>query len=169
LHTNSAVQAIPRLINLGVDPTTLADSLLAISAQRMVRNVCPHCSTKEPFGANTEVSAKYGSLRHAPMQSEKISIANTKGCQHCDSGYSGRSVVSELMIVDPWTQQEIIKNSPAHEIEKTHRNNQYMTMWDNGISLVKENKTTIQELESRLSTLAAYGQHFTYGRETNLL
>ncbi|MAX51851.1 MAG: hypothetical protein CMH22_07695 [Methylophaga sp.] len=169
LHTNSAVQAIPRLINLGVDPTTLADSLLAISAQRMIRNVCPHCSTKEAFGANTEVSAKYGSLRHSPMPSEEIRIANLKGCEHCDSGYSGRSVASELMIVDPWTQQEIINNKPAHEIEKTHRSNQYMTMWDNGIALVKENKTTVQELESRLSTLSAYGQHFTYGRETNLL
>ena len=77
--------------------------------------------------------------------------------------------MSELMIIDPWTQKQILEGTSANIIEEKHRNHQYATMWDNGINMVRRGKTTISELEARLSPLASYGQHFTYGRETNLL
>lgn len=169
LHTNSAVQAISRLTNMGVNPSTLADSLLAVSAQRMVRNVCKECSTEEEFGANAGVAEKYSSLRGAPQLGDPIRIANNKGCRHCDDGYSGRSLVSELMIIDPWTQKQILQGTSSNLIEEKHRSHQYATMWDNGINMVRRGTTTISELEARLSPLASYGEHFTYGRETNLL
>lgn len=169
LHTNDAVQAISRLTNMGVNPSTLADSLLAVSAQRMVRNVCPHCSTEVEFGENASLSEKYSSLRGAPQLGEPIKIENQHGCKECDAGYSGRSLVSELMIIDPWTQKQILQGTSAKVIEEKHRNHQYSTMWDNGIAMVRRGKTTIVELESRLSPLTSYGEHFTYGRETNLL
>lgn len=169
MHTNSAVQTISRLTNMGVNPSTLADSLLAVSAQRMVRNVCPVCSTEEEFGENKGIAEKYSSLRGAPQLGEPIKVANHSGCSKCDAGYTGRSLVSELMIIDPWTQNQILEGTSANVIEEKHRNHQYSTMWDNGISMVRRGKTTISELEARLSPLASYGQHFTYGRETNLL
>tara|TARA_R100001129_G_C5288151_1_gene238885 strand:- start:170 stop:1264 length:1095 start_codon:yes stop_codon:yes gene_type:complete len=169
MHTNSAVQTISRLTNMGVNPSTLADSLLAISAQRMVRNVCNECSTEEEFGQNPAIAEKYSSLRGAPQLGEPIKVADHKGCSKCDGGYSGRSLVSELMIIDPWTQNQILEGTSANVIEEKHRNHQYSTMWDNGINMVRRGKTTISELEARLSPLASYGQHFTYGRETNLL
>lgn len=169
LHTNSAVQAISRLTNMGVEASTLADSLLAVSAQRMVRNVCPHCSTEVEFGDNQNVAERYSSLRGAPQLGDPIKEANTSGCEHCDAGYSGRNLVSELMIIDPWTQKQILEGTSANVIEEKHRKHQYSTMWDNGIAMVRRGKTTITELEARLSPLASYGEHFTYGRETNLL
>lgn len=169
LHTNSAVLAISRLTNLGVDPSTLADSLLAVSAQRMVRKVCQHCATEREFGENRGQSEKYASLRHSPNSYDMVKVANLQGCEYCEGGYAGRIVVSELMIIDPWTQEQILARRPANEIEETHRRHQYMTMWENGIQLVKDGITTIDELEARLSPLASYGKHFTYGRETKLL
>jgi len=96
-------------------------------------------------------------------------VANINGCDSCDGGYQGRSLVSELMIIDPWTQKQILQGTSATVIEEKHRNHQYATMWDNGIQMVRRGKTTISELESRLSPLTSYGEHFTYGRETNLL
>lgn len=169
LHTNSAVLAIPRLINMGVDPSTLADSLLAVSAQRMVRNVCRHCSSEVEFGIDKAAAEKYSSLRGAPQLGDMIRVANPNGCKECDEGYNGRSLVSELMIIDPWTQKQILARTSANEIENVHRQHQYSTMWDNGINMVRRGQTTISELEARLSPLASYGEHFTYGRETNLL
>ena len=95
MHTNSAVQTISRLTNMGVNPSTLADSLLAISAQRMVRNVCTECSTEEEFGQNPGIAEKYSSLRGAPQLGEPIKVADHKGCSKCDGGYSGRSLVRD--------------------------------------------------------------------------
>lgn len=169
LHTNSAVQAISRLTNMGVETSTLADALLAVSAQRMVRRVCEHCSTEYEFGESKDHAEKYSSLRFAPQLDEKVKKANHAGCEHCDAGYSGRSVVSELMIIDPWTQKQILQGTSASVIEEKHRTHQYATMWDNGINMVRRGITTISELESRLSPLSSYGEHFTYGRETKLL
>lgn len=169
LHTNSAVQAISRLTNMGVDASTLADSLLAVSAQRMVRNVCQECSTEVEFGENQVIAEKYSSLRGAPQLGEPIKQANPQGCENCDSGYLGRSLVSELMIIDPWTQKQILEGTSANVIEEKHRHHQYSTMWDNGIIKARRGQTTIEELEARLSPMSSYGEHFTYGRENKLL
>lgn len=169
LHTNNAVQAISRLTNIGVEPSTLADSLLAVTAQRMVRNVCQYCSEEVEFGRDREMSDRYGSLDLAPEPHETIRKHNLEGCEHCEGGYSGRSLVSELMIIDPWTQTQIIERAPASRIEDEHKRHKYRTLWDNGILLAKRGVTTIEELEARLSPFANYGQHFSYGRETNLL
>lgn len=169
LHTNNAVQAISRLSNLGVEPSTLADSLLAVTAQRMVRNVCHKCSKEVPFGEDRKMMERYGSLDKAPEPYDMIRVANLEGCSECEGGYKGRSLVSELMIIDPWTQSQIIERAPASRIEDEHKRHKYRTLWDNGIELAKKQITTFDELESRLSPFANYGQHFSYGRETNLL
>lgn len=169
LHTNSAALTISRLINMGVDKSTLADSLLAITAQRMVRNVCPDCSTEQEFGADKSASERYSTLRSAPQHGDLVRVHNLAGCSSCEGGYSGRSVVSELMIIDPWTQLAILEMRPSHEIESQHKTRNFLTMWDNGLQMVKAGKTTIAELESRLSSLSNYGNTFSYGREINLL
>ena len=169
LHTNSASQSISRLINMGVDRAMLAEALLATTAQRMVRVVCKHCSSEAEFGENRELAIRYESLRQAPRAGDLVRSVGGKQCQHCEDGYHGRRIVSEIMIIDPWTQRKILEHAPITEIEEEHRKHQFASMWENAMALLRQQVTTLAELEARLSPMSNYGQHFSYDREINLL
>jgi len=162
LHTNSSAETVSRLISLGLDRVALANALVAITAQRMVRNVCPHCSQEEVFNDNKEYVDAYSDLRFSPKDKETVLISNSEGCIKCDHGFLGRSVVTELMMVDPATERLIIDGKPASEIEKMHVDQGFETLWGHGIALAAKHRTTIKELESSLEPRLTYGENYDY-------
>ena len=93
LHTNDAVSAVTRLIDMGVEPFLLASSLIGIGAQRLVRKLCPACCTPIAVDARQLQSLGVGSASgdfHAP-----------RGCPACNrSGYKGRTGIYELLTVN---------------------------------------------------------------------
>ncbi|WP_150049234.1 type II secretion system ATPase GspE [Methylomonas rhizoryzae] len=96
LHTNTAVGAITRLRDMGVEPFLLASSLVGVIAQRLVRLLCPHC--KQPVGVLGEDLRKlgYDGAAHRTVQ-----VFEPKGCQRCfDHGYKGRAGIFEIVPVD---------------------------------------------------------------------
>jgi type II secretory ATPase GspE/PulE/Tfp pilus assembly ATPase PilB-like protein len=94
LHTNDAVTAIPRLLDLNVDRFLMSSALLAIVAQRLVRKLCPFCKVEHPLDApEAEIFASDGITVE--------SVFASKGCSRCNGlGYSGRTVIGEVITVD---------------------------------------------------------------------
>jgi general secretion pathway protein E/type IV pilus assembly protein PilB len=94
LHTNDALGAIPRLLDIGVNPDMLAGNLICVMAQRLARKLCGHC--KEEYEATEEDCRVLG----LDPSNEPPKIYRAKGCEHCNNGYKGRIAVNEILPVD---------------------------------------------------------------------
>ena len=92
LHTNSAVGAVTRLVDMGVDAYLLASSLVGILAQRLLRTLCPHC--KASFRADAAMCQRLGLDVAAPPQ-----LFSAVGCEQCQHGYRGRIGIYELISI----------------------------------------------------------------------
>ncbi len=92
LHTNSAVAAIPRLLDMGIDPFLVRSTLIGVVAQRLVRLLCPHC--KQPTVPN-EDDRRYFELP------KNATVYEASGCDECaHTGYLGRRAIGEIILVD---------------------------------------------------------------------
>lgn len=99
LHTNDAAAAVVRLRDLGVPPFLIGSTLLGAMAQRLVRRVCPHCSTKSPL---TERELATLGVTHPEDYHGRIETARPVGCSQCrNTGYRGRSGMFEMLEVTP--------------------------------------------------------------------
>jgi general secretion pathway protein E len=99
IHTNSAIGAIARLRDMGVESYLLASSIKIVLAQRLVRRLCNHC--KKPSSENVNLLKKFN------LCSESI-YYEPSGCQHCSfTGYSGRLAIAELVEIDENLKQMI--------------------------------------------------------------
>jgi type IV pilus assembly protein PilB len=112
LHTNDAASAINRLIDLGVNVNILASSLTIIVAQRLVRRICPQCSTTSPITPEErEVFGKNGLT--PPDQ-----LPRPQGCESCfHTGYKGRIGIYEVLLVNREIEELIIKRALSSSIE----------------------------------------------------
>jgi type II secretory ATPase GspE/PulE/Tfp pilus assembly ATPase PilB-like protein len=108
LHTNSAVESVVRLLDLGMDPFNFADALLGVLAQRLVRKLCPDCKVAYPASAPEleELGAEAA-----------LTLYRAKGCERCDNtGYVGRMAVYELLVADATVKRLVQKRAPVTEI-----------------------------------------------------
>ncbi len=138
LHTNDAVSSIVRLEDMGVETYLVANSLVGLVAQRLMRKVCPNCSTEMP---TTEQERNF-------LGEDIKTIRRGAGCSRCNhTGYSGRIAVHEIVAIDNQIRRMIINHSPVEEISAYAREHQHMrTLKESGLILVKEGKTTPEEL-----------------------
>ena len=138
LHTNDAVSSIVRLEDMGVETYLVANSLVGLVAQRLMRKVCPNCSTEMP---TTEQERNF-------LGEDIKTIRRGAGCSRCNhTGYSGRIAVHEIVAIDNQIRRMIINHSPVEEISAYAREQQHMrTLKESGLILVKEGKTTPEEL-----------------------
>ncbi len=141
LHTNDAAGASTRLIDMGVEPFLVASSVLGIIAQRLIRKVCSKC--KEPH-IPSDFEMQELALTQLP---EGAKIFKGVGCPSCaNSGYSGRTVIHELMIVDDTIRSLIVRNSDAGTIKKAAVEAGMTTLREDGVSKVLQGVSTIDEL-----------------------
>lgn len=124
LHTNSAVETVTRLLDMGMDPFNFADALLGIMAQRLARTICPHC--KEMYHPSKE---EYDSLAHGYGEeafaqlgipyNEKWRLARGKGCDACrQSGYKGRIGLHELLLGTSEFRSLLYARAPVAELQR---------------------------------------------------
>ncbi len=140
LHTNDAVSSITRLSDLGVPPFLIANSLIAISAQRLVRKICPYCKT------SYEASKEEKEYLRIPAE-EKLTLYKGKGCEKCKfRGYLGRTVIAEILYVDKEIQELIITGAPTTKIEEKILQKGFKPMFESGKEKVLKGETTIDEL-----------------------
>lgn len=141
LHTNDSAGVAPRLIDMGVEPFLVASSILGVIAQRLIRRVCTKC--REPH-MPTEFEMQEMGLAKIPEGSK---IFKAVGCPSCSqTGFSGRTVVHELMVIDDKVRSLIIKAADANTIKKAAIAGGMTTLREDGIQKVLSGITTIDEL-----------------------
>lgn len=139
LHTNTAVGAITRLQDMGVEPFLLSSTVIGVIAQRLVRVLCAEC--KEPSIADASECAILGI---APEKAPKIYHA--KGCAKCNQlGYRGRQGIYEIIEIDEGMKTLIHDKSGEQDLEK-HARSLGPSIRDDGIRKVLAGSTTIEEL-----------------------
>lgn len=159
LHTNDAAGAIPRLVDMRVNPTLIPPALNLVIAQRLVRRVCKNCAneykpdarlSKELNNALKTVPAKIKAKY--PKIDKKLTILKAgKGCEKCNfSGYKGRIAVMELFVIDKEMERVIIKTPSVIDIYETAIKRGMITMKQNGILKVLKKITTLEETEKIL-------------------
>lgn len=154
LHTNNAAGTIPRLIDLGVDPTGIAPALNICLAQRLVRKFCDKC--KEKYEASEKeiqtIKKVLGSLPKDYQLSDEAKeikfLWRAKGCGACNNiGYRGRIGVFEAIVVDEKIESLILKRPSESEILKTAEGQGLLNMRQDGILKVLNGTTSLEELE----------------------
>jgi type IV pilus assembly protein PilB len=142
LHTNDAAGAIPRLIDMGVEPYLLPASLVAVLAQRLVRTICPDC--KCPVEDPATVFAE---LKLEPPAGEPLRLWKGAGCRECkQSGYRGRQAIFELMTLDHRFHDPIVRRAGAPEYFRLAREKGMHSMFEDGLRQVLAGNTTIEEV-----------------------
>lgn len=138
LHTNDAVSSIVRLADMGVDRYLIANSLVGLVAQRLMRKVCPHCARE----------AAVTPQEQALLGRDIRTVRRGAGCMHCNgTGYRGRVAVHEIVAVDRSIRRMISRGAEAEEIEAYAREHQGMkSLREKGLELVREGVTTPEEL-----------------------
>lgn len=142
LHTNDAASAIPRLIDMGVEPYLLPDSLCGILAQRLIRTICKNC--KQPI---TGVEKVFADLKLEPPPGVPLQLFRGAGCLECKgTGYRGRLGVFEFMLVDKGFHDAIVGRAGAHVFAQLGRNNKMCTMFEDGLMKALQGHTTLEEV-----------------------
>ncbi len=146
LHTNDSPSAITRLLDMGIEPYLISSSLTGVIAQRLVRTICPKCTTL--YYPSTTILKRY------EWENEKhLQLARGKGCPECyDSGYKGRMGLYELLETTEGLQSLILTNPSLEEMKKHLRDGGYVNMEIEGVKKVREQMTTFEEV-SRAVTL----------------
>ncbi len=144
IHTNDAPGAVTRLIDMGVEPFLVSSSLLAVLAQRLIRKVCPRCA--EAYAPSPIELENLGLSENVFGGAQ---IVRTKGCAECSgTGYRGRMVVHELMLIDDDIRGLIMEKADSTVIKRAAQAKGMVTLRQNGIQRVLEGVTTAIELAS---------------------
>ncbi len=138
LHTNDAVSSIVRLEDMGVETYLVANSLVGLVAQRLLRKVCPHCAKEME---TTEQERIF-------LGEDVKTVTRGMGCSKCNhTGYTGRIAVHEILAINNEIRRMIVEHRSIDEITAYAREHQHMrTLKESGLALVKAGVTTPEEL-----------------------
>jgi general secretion pathway protein E/type IV pilus assembly protein PilB len=138
LHTNDAPSAVTRMLDMGVEPFLVASSVEAVLAQRLVRNICPHC--REEY--------KPDKLEMPPDFNHKGEpVYRGAGCRECrNTGYKGRKGIFEFMIVNDAIRELILNRASAGKIAQAARESGMIQLREDGWNKVRKGITTLKEV-----------------------
>jgi type II secretory ATPase GspE/PulE/Tfp pilus assembly ATPase PilB-like protein len=146
LHSNDAATAIPRLLEMGVEPFLLASTLEVIIGQRLVRRICPQCRYSYSIPLD-EAQKLFPGADDYFKTKEDVRLYKGKGCDHCSgTGYTGRMGIYEMLIITPEIEELIIKRATSTDIITQGRQGGLKLLFDDGFEKVKSGVTTIEEL-----------------------
>lgn len=154
LHTNSAVETVTRLLDMGCDPFSFADAMLGVLAQRLARRICKEC--KEHYIGSKE---EYEEIRlgYNPEYWDKLGIKqdNTfrlwrgKGCETCNrSGFKGRVALHELLLGTDQMKRMVQQKARTEDMLKTALEEGMTTLVQDGIHKVLQGHTTFKEVKA---------------------
>lgn len=140
LHTNSAIESISRLTDMGVEPFLLSPSLIGVVGQRLVRRVCRDCGAyHEPTLYEQQIFTQY--------QLEIEQVFRGKGCPSCnETGYRGRMAIHEVLEIDETLKREILLAKGSMAIREHAKANGFQTLLEDGLLKVQLGLTTVEEV-----------------------
>jgi type IV pilus assembly protein PilB len=158
IHTNSAAGAIPRLIDMGVEPFLLVSTLRLVVGQRLVRRLCdskeeyiPDKTEREKVASEDHFTAALGSLTEEKLVKAGTKLAelpfyHPKQSAECEDGYKSRVGIHEIMTVSPTIRDLILHNASPDAIEAQARKEGMLTMLDDGIYKAARGITSLEEV-----------------------
>ncbi len=139
VHTNDSLSAIDRLADIGVEPYLIADALNGVISQRLVRKICPYC--KEEYAPGETELAAFG------LRGKKdVKFYRGAGCPHCyHTGYSGRTAVFEILVLDRAVKRAIAEGKRAAQLEEVVKGTGFSAIAEGCRRLVLGGVTTAKE------------------------
>jgi len=142
LHTNDAVGAITRLIDMGVEPFLIASSLVCVMAQRLARKLCPDC--RESYKASAEIMDKYGFKKEG---GKDLVLYRPRGCPRCsNTGYRGRFAVVEAFSLSEGIKNMIVQRAPEVDVKNKTIQEGMVPLRQCGLRRVKDGTTSLEEI-----------------------
>lgn len=144
LHTNDAPSTVARLLDMGIEPILLASALTGVLSQRLVRLLCPHC--RQPYFLPRELRLAEGWTVGRGQPLYRPPTAADTPCRHCQRGYSGRSVIAELMTVDSTIRELILRRAATGAIREAAIAAGMRPMREDGLRRVLAGETSLEEV-----------------------
>ena len=141
LHTNDAISAVTRIIDMGIESYLVSGALIAIQAQRLVRKICPYCKTTENLMPNVmEEIRPYLTLSNPVFY-------RGEGCKECNNtGYLGREMISEVLPISDTLSRMIAANASKEKLTEQAMKEGFITMFEDGIKKALAGETTVEEI-----------------------
>jgi type IV pilus assembly protein PilB len=145
-HANDAATAVPRLLDMDIEPFLLSSTLEVLIAQRLVRKICDQCRFSTSL-SKEEVKKTIPADVQKYFTGKHIVLYQGKGCASCgNTGFRGRTAIYEFIEVTPEIQELILQNPSTAQIWKIARKQGSVTLFEDGIEKVKNGITTLEEL-----------------------
>jgi type IV pilus assembly protein PilB len=142
IHTNDAASSVIRLVNMNVEPFLIADSVILVAAQRLVRRLCQKC--KVPHKLPEKALLDIGYL---PEEMKSVQAWKAGGCESCNNtGYKGRVALYEVMPIDDDIREQILTRAQSREIKKKAIEKGMITLRRSGLIKIKNGVTSIEEV-----------------------
>ncbi len=139
LHTNNAIGAVTRLLDIGIEPFLLAAALRGVVAQRLVRNICPHC--KEQYLAERLELVALGR-----QENEQLALYKGRGCENCNyTGYKGRVAVQEVLQIKEELPNLITSGAEEGKLLEVAEGNGFISLREDCLTKVLAGLTTVEE------------------------
>lgn len=147
LHTNDAMGAVPRLIDMGMDTFLLSSSLALVAAQRLIRILCPHCKISyKPDGKLTEQILQETNFQ-ATVDTSKWVFYKPQGCEKCSkTGYTGRQAIFEVFLISEEMRQIIYKTQDIKDLRLSAKKSGDLNLRASGWYKVVEGRTNVEEI-----------------------
>jgi general secretion pathway protein E len=144
LHTNDAASGVTRMLDMGVEDYLLTSTVNGILAQRLVRRLCSHCG--QPYTAQPDLAAKLAQVA-GPGAAGPITLRRAVGCDQCGgTGYRGRLVIAEVLLMSDGIRQAVLRHATATEIQRIAIGEGMVTMYDDGLRKALEGRTTVEDV-----------------------
>ncbi len=142
LHTNDAASSIARLVNMDIEPYLIADSVIMIVAQRLVRRLCKKCRVPDRVPVETLVDAGF-----LAEEAKSIPVYRPNGCSLChNTGYKGRIGLFEVMEITEGIKDMILSKAQSYQIKKKAMEEGMITLRQSGLIKIKEGITSLEEV-----------------------
>jgi type II secretory ATPase GspE/PulE/Tfp pilus assembly ATPase PilB-like protein len=144
-HANDAASAIPRLLDMGIEPFLLASTLNMVIAQRLVRMIHPKC--RFSYDVNMDNLKQMFPLAPVYFKGPVVTLYEGRGCETCNfTGYQGRTAIFEVLTVNTKMKDLIMQNPSAGQVSDLSKGQGDHTLFDDGIDKVQSGVTTLREL-----------------------
>jgi type II secretory ATPase GspE/PulE/Tfp pilus assembly ATPase PilB-like protein len=147
LHTNSAIGAFPRLLDIGIQPAIMAGNIIGIVAQRLVRILCPKC--REPYEPSDEERQLLGQ--------DVAEIYRPVGCRHCNhKGYRGRTAIMEILVMDGDLDELVARRATAREIRAAAATKSFRPLAEEAVKRVIDGTSSLAEVARAVDLTGRY-------------
>ncbi len=145
IHTNDSATTLPRLLDMGIEPFLVASTINIAIGQRLVRMICPHCKTKKKLTDAELENLK--SILPSDLIDNHRDFYYGKGCQECgDTGYFSRMGIYEILEVNDFIREAIMRRADAGEIKKIAVKNGMIPLLEDGFKKALAGYTTLEEI-----------------------